>query len=171
MADTNLGTYSPDDMVCIITLGDVSHPVSGFAEGTMVTAARTNPISTMISGADRSGYRVYRSNKTGSITLSLIQSTSSNDLLQGIIDKDELSRDVFFEMFVADTSGRSWFRATQCFIENQPEASFSTEGEQRDWMITALELEQHLGGNAKVPADVALQLEKLGFPVPDRWKQ
>lgn len=172
MADNNLGTYSPDDCIAIITYGEIAHAISGWAEGTLITAERTNPYSTMVSGADQTGYRVFRRNDSGSITLSLIQSSQSNDFLNYLLEVDMETRDnsALFTISVIDGTGRSRFFAKDCFIESKPSASFSTEGENRDWVISSNSLQMDIGGNAKIGAEVVAQLEKLGYDVPARWR-
>lgn len=172
MADNNLGTYSPDDCVAIITYGEIAHAVSGYAEGTFITAERTNPYSTMVSGADQTGYRVFRRNDSGTITFSLHQSSQTNDVFNQLLELDMETRDnsALFTISVVDGTGRTRFFAKDCFIEGKPSAAFSTEGEGRDWVITSNTLDMDIGGNAKIGAEVVAQLEKLGFDVPARWR-
>jgi len=172
MADNNLGTYSPDDCVAIITYGEIAHAVSGYAEGTFITAEYMEPYSTMVRGVGQHAYRVFRDNDCGTVTLSLLMSSPSNDILNYLLERDKRTRDNsgLFTISVVDGTGRSRFFAKDCFIEGKPAASFSTEGESRDWVITSNTLDMQLGGNAKIGAETVAQLEKLGFTVPARWR-
>lgn len=172
MADMNLGTYSPEDMVCAISVRDVTHAIGGWAEGTFVSVERVSPSSTMVRGATRNGHlRVLRNDDTATITFTLTQSSSDNDVLSGIWRADKQARDNtwLFNMTLVDATGRSYFHCSQCYIENMTTGSFGTESEARQWVIHAAQLDEYVGGNAKLPADVVQTLEKLGVTVADRW--
>lgn len=171
MADQNLGTYSPEDMIAIISVGEITHAISGWAEGTFLTVERTHPTSTLVQGADTSGGRIFRSNKGGSITFMLQQFSSSNDVMSAILQKDGESRDNtwLFNLTLKDGTGRSVFHARQCFIENVPHVTFGTEAESRSWVIRAIELNEYVGGNAVLPPDVVETLTKLGVTVEAKW--
>jgi len=54
MAKDILGTYSPQEVVVILSVGDFVHTVNGYADGIFLNFARTTPASTLYSGADNS---------------------------------------------------------------------------------------------------------------------
>lgn len=176
MADLNLGTYSPEDMIAVLTgngpEGSYTHAISGWAEGTLVTIERETPSSVIVQGATRNGAgRIFRSNKGASISLNITQFASDNDVLSAIWNADASSRDsrYLFNMILVDGTGRSVFHCNQCYIENIPTITFGSEAESRTWVIHALELDEFVGGNAKLPADVVDTLAKLGVNVAERW--
>jgi hypothetical protein len=174
MTDQNLGTYSPDDILTVISVGEISHIVSGYAEGTLVSVARVTPSSTYVTGGDNTGLRVFRKNDSGMITLTLMQSTSSNDVLNKLwqLDKDTRDNSWLFNITVIDGTGRSVYHGSQSFIENLPESGFGVDGtETRTWVIYSRNLEQNIGGNAKIADEVLATLEAMGSQISDRWKQ
>ncbi len=173
MADLNLGTYAPEDMTVVISVNEITHALGGWAEGTFISVERSMPSSAMVQGATRSGNcRVFRSNTAAMVTITLTQSSSDNDVLMSIWKKDSETRDNswLFNMTLLDGTGRSSFHCNQCYIENVPTATYGTEAESRTWVIHAMQMDEYVGGNAKLPPDVVATLESLGTTVSDRWK-
>lgn len=173
MADLNVGTYSPEDMTVVISVNEVTHAVGGWAEGSFLSVERAMASSTMVLGATAAGAcRVFRSNPAATVSMTLTSSSSDNDVLMSIWEKDSETRDNswLFNMTLLDGTGRSSFHCSQCYIENIPTATFGTETESRTWVIHAMQMKQYVGGNAKLPPDVVATLESLGTTVSDRWK-
>lgn len=172
MADTNLGTYSSDDLTVIITAQEITHAVAGFAEGTMVSVEKTTPTSKLVLNGDKGGGRVFRSTSDGMVTLHLNQWSATNDILSDLHRADAETRDStwLFNIAVVDGTGRSAHYARQCFIENIPTSSFGTDLETREWVIHSADMDHYVGGNGKLPAEVITSIEKLGGTVAPRWR-
>lgn len=172
MADLNLGTYSADSIDIIISVKGVTHKVSGFGENSVVSVERARESSRAYLGADNSAVRVFDPNKSGTITLTLNQSSSTNDLLTQIQRNDNENRDSswLFAVLIKDNSGRSFYDAKQCYISQIPSSDFSTDITERVWVINAFNLEQHIGGNALIDPSVVQAIEAAGGTVEDRWK-
>jgi hypothetical protein len=172
MTDMNLGTYSSDDLIVVLTVQDITHSASGFAEGTMVSVEKSTPSSTLILNGDAGGGRVFRKTSDGMITLTLNQWSSTNDVLSWIHKRDGETRDNtwLFNLVIKDGTGRSAHFARQCFIENLPNSSFGTDLETREWVIRSADMEHFVGGNSKLPASVISTIESIGGTVEDRWR-
>lgn len=171
MADINLGNYSPDDLILVVSLPDEVHLVGGYAEGTMVSVARNVQLSTYVSGGDDSGMRVFRKNDSGMITATLMLSSYTNDVFTRWAKKDIEQRGYLATVTFVDASGRSAFTGTDCYLENLPEATFGTDGtDTRVWVIQCRKLDQHIGGNSKLPQEAVATLESLGYAVPEQWR-
>ena len=82
-----LRTYDPKQVV--ISIGGV--PISGYADGTFLLIDRDENAFTKVTGADGTSTRVKSNNRAGSMTLTLKQSSPSNDVLSGFATLDELS--------------------------------------------------------------------------------
>ena len=121
MASQNLANYSPEDVVMILS-NDIfgSHVISGTAEGTFISYERSVDRATLVVGSDLSAARVLRRNKSGTVTLTLMQSAESNDVLSMIAQRDEEAHDnsYLFSLTIKDLSGRSVFFAPVAFIGN-----------------------------------------------------
>ena len=171
MASELLATYSPEDVVIVITQGTVSHVVSGYVDGTFLTITRNVPYAELYQGSDVSNMRILRRNKAATVTVSLHNGSNSNDVFSQlqVVDEQTANSQGLFSMQIKDTSGRSIYHANQCFIGNYPDSTFSNGADSRDWTIVCTRLEQTIGGNALVdPSDLA-SIRGLGADVPSQW--
>lgn len=150
MASNLLSTYSPSDVTVVLSQGAVSHVVSGFAEGTFVTIERNSETFEMYTGADNTNTRIYKPNESCMVTVSLAQTSNSNDVLSALYLNDKATRNSsgLFAMTVKDNSGRSLFSASQAYIAVVPNAEFSDSMSTRDWVIHCPRPDYYLGGNA-----------------------
>ena len=107
MSDKYLSTYFPDAVTIVLSNDKFTHMVSGIAEGTFVSVARATPATNLVIGADRSAMRIRRRNRSGSITVTLMQGSDSNDVFSQILRNDEeaMNNDWLFSITVKDTSG------------------------------------------------------------------
>lgn len=171
MADIELGTYSPEDVQTVISVRDVIHTVSGYVDGTFINVTRAVPSSILYQGADNSGGRTLRSNKAGTVALTLHQLSSTNDVLSWLHERDQEARDNtwLFSMLIKDNTGRSLYYARQCFISQLPESGFSTEVGERAWEIQSVNLQQLIGGNAVIDPATEQAILALGGTVDTRW--
>lgn len=168
-----LATYSPEDVKLILTAldGSWSHTVNGFADGTFLTVERVIPHATLYNGADKSNVRVVRAVKNCDLTASLHLASESNDVFSQLLANDEFSRDGSdcFRVMVKDTIGRTVMSSPAAFIGTSPTAGFSTDVETRDWVIHAINLDIHFGGNGAVTPDTEAVLQELGYDLDPNW--
>ena len=169
----NLGNYSPEDVVVIFANSQFSHTLSGTADGTFISYERTVPRATLYTGADLSAARVLRRNKSGIVTFTLHQSAESNDVLSQIAQNDEDAHDNswLFSVTIKDLLGRSIFFAPQAFIGTDPNLTYSTDMETREWGVTVIDVQRHFGGNAIVSPEGAETLSSLGYDLEGKWIQ
>lgn len=173
MAETaNLGNYSPEDVVVIISNDRFSHTISGFADGTFISYERGVDRATLYTGADLSAGRTLRRNKSGTVTLTLAQYAESNDILSKLADLDEESHnnDWLFSVTIKDLLGRSVFFAPQAFLGNDPTMDYGTEMGTREWTITVVNAQRHVGGSSKLSPDNEATLTSMDYTVEDKWK-
>ena len=174
MTVANLGSYSPEDVIVLIQHEDFSHQVTGFVEsGSFLTFERSVDRATLVSSVDGNhAARVLRRNKAGTLTISLMQTSESNDVLTriGVLDEDYHRNKYLFSIMIKDMSGRTVMSASQAFLGNDPTVSFSDGVETRDWTITVARLDKHIGGNSKFSPDNEATLADLGYTVEDQWK-
>ena len=168
---TRLATYAPNDVVVIITQAStgLSHIVGQYSEDAIVTVDRNADTFTLYTGADNTNTRIYNANTSGTITLTLQQTSTSNDMLFSLYEQDRQSRNGLFSIYVSDKSGRSGYFAEEAYIGVVPSSSFSNSMNTRDWVIHAPNLVSEIGGNNPVSAEDALGLEQLGRPVASKW--
>lgn len=168
---TRLATYAPNDVVVVITQQStgLSHIVGQYSEDAIVTVDRNADTFTLYTGADNTNTRIYNANTSGTITLTLQQTSTSNDMLFSLYEQDRQSRNGLFSISVSDKSGRSTYFAEEAYIGIVPSSAFSNSMNTRDWVIHAPNLVTEIGGNNPVSTEDALGLEQLGRPVAAKW--
>lgn len=167
-----LATYSPEDVVLILSNDKFSHFVSGYTEGVFISVTRTVPHATLQNGADGSNARVVRAVKNCDITLTLMGTSESNDVLSQLLVLDEGSRDGSdtFSLTIKDNTGRTVMSSPQAFIGSNPDIEFGVEVTDRQWTIHAIHLTTHAGGNGRLSPEAFESLTDLGYSADSRWQ-
>jgi len=139
-----LKTYDPK--LVILTVGGAV--INGFADGTFVSAERSNDMFTKVVGADGITSRAKSNDKSGTITITLAQTSSGNDILSGYAARDELANAGVVTVSCKDLSGRSTFFSATGWIRKVPNSEFGKEVGDREWAIDCADLELFVGGHA-----------------------
>jgi hypothetical protein len=137
-------TYDPKAVLVII--GGV--PMSGFADGTFVAVERSNPTFTKVSGADGVVSRAKSNDRSGTLTLTLAQTSPSNDILSGIAVLDETKNLGVVPVLVKDISGRTTIVSAFGWVNKPAKAEFGKEIVNREWTLDLADLDVANGGNA-----------------------
>jgi hypothetical protein len=170
----NLSTYSPDEVVVIISQpsSGVSTRVTGYMEDSFVSVTPDVETWTHVTGADNHATRVYNANRSGKITLSLLQSTNSNDILTQLWERDAALKNSqgLFTILVADKSGRSVHSSLEAYIGKRPDAVYGNGVNGREWVINCTNLVHSIAGNSTVSPEIVEILNKLGTDIADEWK-
>lgn len=172
MASTSrLATFSPNEVTVIITQqsSGMSHIVGGFAEDSIVSVERNSETFSLYTGADDSNTRVYNANTSGTITISLQQTSASNDILSALYENDRARRSGLFSITVKDNSGRSNYFSEEAYIAVVPSAGHTNSMQTREWVVHAPKLVAIIGGNGPISAEDAASLDQLGISVDSRW--
>ena len=90
MSTQRLATFAPNDVTVVITQrsSGIAHIVSGYSEDSIVNIERSAETFTMYTGADNTSTRIYNANKSATVTLSLQQTSASNDILSLLYAND-----------------------------------------------------------------------------------
>lgn len=136
-------TYSPKK-VTVILGGKI---ITGFAEGTFITLEREVDSFTKVVGADGEVSRTANANKSGSATITLKQTSNSNDLLSALLIADELSLQGQVPFLLKDGNGRTKAASPCAWIRRVPNSEFSSDQTTREWIIDLSELTVFTGGN------------------------
>ena len=140
-----LGTYDPSQVALVA----VVVPVSGFAEGTFITAERNEDSFNLSVGSDGESCRTRSNNKSGRITFVLQQSAAVNVLLSAVINADEItpSGDSIAPSTVTDTTGTTIIFAENSWFVRPANVEYSNETSTREWIIETDNLVMNIGGN------------------------
>ncbi len=120
-------------------------PITGFADGSMVTVARTVESATLHMGADGRGTKVVNADKSGTVTLRLAQSSLSNAVLSTLE-----ATNATFPVIIKDTNGNSLHSGAKAFISAPPSSEYAQELSPREWTIMVEALIHFEGGNPDV---------------------
>jgi len=172
MSDILIGNYSPEGVTVILSKGDFSHQVTGFMDGTFISATRLVAASEPYIGADLSGGRVKRRNRSMNVTISLHQYAASNYVLQALqrADEETDNNDWVVNCTIKDSGGQTLFFSNQTIIATTPDVTLSTTTEQRDWTLFMFNADNYIGGNTPLDAAAVQAVEAVGGEVEDRWK-
>lgn len=172
MSDQLLGSYTPEEVTVVISVGGQVHTVTGYAEGTFINATRVIQAAEAFQGSDNTGGRVKRRNTSRRVTLSLTQFSKSNNFLQAWQAADEeASRNQYIgSVLIKDNSGTTKMFSSQAFIEMVPDVSLSNTAEQRDWGLFLFNSTGEVGGNTELDQATVAAIEGLGGFVDPAWK-
>lgn len=168
-----LATFAPNQVYITITQEStgISHTLSGFSEDSIVNIERMAETYTLYTGADNTSTRVYNASKSATVTLSLQQSSASNDVLSLLYQNDSAapSSDGLFSIYITDAGGRSRYFSDNAYVGVVPNSPFANSMQTRDWVIHAHDLETTIGGNAILTPEDQETILALGGTIDDRW--
>lgn len=173
MTQQRVSTYAPNDITIVISQesSGISHIASGYSEDSIVQVERNAETFTMYTGADNYSTRVFNANNSAKITLSLQQTSATNDVLTQIYKNDVATRNStgMFSIHIKDNSGRSDYFSDDAYIGVVPNSNFNNSMQTREWVIHAHNLETLIGGNGTISPEDQATLAALGDVVDVRW--
>jgi len=171
MTTSRVATLSPIDVTVVISQSGFTHVVSGYMEDSNITVERGSDSYEKHTGIDNKTSRIYKADKSGMITLSLAQTSVSNDVLDLLQRNDAAARNSsgLFSITVKDASGRSVYHSLEAWVGVVPNSAFGSGMQGREWQIQAAEMTSIIGGNGKVSAEDVATIEALGGTVAADW--
>jgi len=137
-------TYSPDRVKLVVGV----HSVTGYADGTFVSIEPLGDGITSQAGADGEVACVMSADKRVKITLTLQQTSRSNDVLNTLLSIDHLSGgDKPFPLMLTDLRGTTLVATDAAWIVNRPTVEFGKELGNREWVIETARAAFTVGGN------------------------
>jgi len=143
-----MGVHTYDPAQVVVTIAGV--PMSGYTDGTFLEIVRNEPTWNTVVGADGIVTRGKTNNNTGTLTLTLKQSSPSNDVLSGLLIADEVSNAGVFPVLIKDLSGNSIYFTAQGWITTFANSTFAKEITDRSWTISLADTDFFVGGNAEI---------------------
>jgi len=136
-------SYNPSE-VSVIVAGRI---IGGFADGTFVGVERNNDSWALSVGADGEGTRSKSTDRSGRFTITLNQSSESNEFLTELEAADDISGTGTFPVLVKDGSGTSIHEGETCWIVKPASAPYGKESDNREWIIETDLLRTLVGKN------------------------
>lgn len=136
-------TFRPQDVTVVFA----GIPISGFAPGTFVAWARNNDSFALTVGSAGEAGRAASGDKSGTVTLTLLQTSPVNGVLSALAKADEETGDGVGLLAVKDLSGLTIIIGVSAWIRKLADGELSNENTNREWVFETDELEIFDGGN------------------------
>jgi hypothetical protein len=133
-------TYDPKQVAVLID----SIPIGGFADGTSIKVSRSNDMFSKSSGMDGILSRVKSNDVSGEITLTLAQTSPSNDVLTDFANRSA-DNDVV-PILIKDLFGTSEYISGFVWVKKHADVEFSKDISNREWTLEAADLSMLTGG-------------------------
>jgi hypothetical protein len=145
MAAGDLKVYDPDQ----IRVNLAGLPLSGWADGEFVRIERESDAFDDVVGTDGEVTRSKTNDHRATVTLRLMQSSDSNDLLSSLynLDRNSPNGAGVGPLLIRDAGGRSLFVAEKAWIRRPPDVVFDRTATEREWVIRCANLIETHGGN------------------------
>ena len=140
---TTLATYIPE--ACTFLAFGI--PIEGFVDGTFISITKDTLPFTTVKSADGTVARLYNSDQTYTITLTLYSGSDSNDVLTKLWQLDEITQRGKFPLFIKDSSGSDLFFSATTWIESPASIAKSNSFEPRTWVFRSSSAVINIGGN------------------------
>lgn len=137
-----VATYDPGRVILIWN----GIPISGFADGTFIEAERSEDAFKLTVGADGTGARTRSRNKSGSVSITLLQSAAVNDSLSAQALLDELTGGGAGSLLIKDLLGTTLVEADSSWIRKLPKVDFGKDLGERQWVFDCEKLSMLAGG-------------------------
>jgi len=134
-------TYDPAAVA--VSVGGV--PISGFADGTFISVERDEDAFSKVVGADGITSRAKSNNRGGNITITLAQTSPSNDVLEALALLDENTNTGIVPVLVKEGTGRAIHFSALAWVRKSATATYAKEIENREWI---LDMADYTPGNA-----------------------
>lgn len=136
--------YSPED-VTVLLLG--IKPIEGFSEGTFIKISKDVPSYTTSRSSDGKIARKYDNDDTYTITLTLMSTSPSNEVLDAWFKADRITRVAKLPIIIKDQLGSTLFTSTTTWIESPADVDFGTTITDRVWTLRSSQAVLINGGN------------------------
>jgi len=136
-------TFDPKQMVITVS----GHIVSGYADGTFLNVEFSEDAYTSVAGADGEISRAKSNDFRGTVTITLTQTSLSNDVFSGLARVDRANNSGVFPILIKDVRGTTTISSGAAWIQKVAPAEFGKEIVTREWIIEISDAEIFIGGS------------------------
>lgn len=141
-------TYDPKNViVTIVNAAGSSHVVGGFADGVGIKVSRKNDMWDVSTGMDGETSRVKKNDKSGEITLTLAQTSPSNDFISAMAEEDSVNGDLC-TITVADAVTLSQYSSVSAWVRKHADTEYGKDISNREWIFDCVSMDMVSKGNA-----------------------
>ena len=120
--------------------------MTGFGDNTYIKLERNEQAFNLKVGVTGEATRAKNNNRSGKVTITLMQSSSSNDDLSSFAAADELTNTGAVPVLIKDGSGTTVASAVTAWVQKYPSTEFQKEATTREWVMETDELLMFVGG-------------------------
>ncbi len=137
--------YDPDQVV-ILAAGA---RIQGFADGEYITVEQVSDGFQDVVGTDGEVARSKSNDRRATVTIKLLQTSPSNDVLSAIhrADLDAPNGAGVFAFQMMDLQGTSIVHGAKAWIVKFPDTSMDRTAKSREWQIRIATVDRFVGGN------------------------
>jgi hypothetical protein len=121
-------------------------PINGFAEDTMINIDAEDPKYNATTDIHGNVTRFKVNKNMAKITITLTQSSPSNDVLSSYVEADRANNSGIFPVMIKDNNGTTLFSSTSSYVESVPAVEFGNDNKNREWIIRATSVSNFIGG-------------------------
>jgi len=136
-------TYRPDQII----LAFLGRRITGYAPGSFITVERQEESNMLTVGAGGDAVWAQNLNRSGKITLKLIQGHADNDFMSQTMILDEASGAGIGPVSIDDNRGTSVHFGANARIQKFATAEYAKEVTEREWSILVENLQDYVGSN------------------------
>lgn len=142
-------TYSFMDVTASLTgptgVVDLGYGAAVAKEG--ITVALTNARNTMTVGADGEGMHSLKADKSGTVTVRVLQTSSVNAKLQALYNAQALSSSLWGNnvITIRNKANSETTVCRSCAFQKQGDITYSEEGQMREWIFDCVKIDTVTG--------------------------
>ena len=121
--------------------------ITGYGPDTFISIAYNNDFFTLAKGADGEGLRSSSEDLSARITITLMQGSSSNDIMSGFLQADINANVGGLPFLLKDNSGRMLFASASAWIVKFPDTERAKEAGSVQWVLETDRLQGFIGGH------------------------
>ena len=141
-----MAKYYDADQVTVTIAGI---PLSGYADGEFLSIEQESEDFTDVAGTDGEVSRSKTNDRRATITIMLMQTSDSNDLLSELsnLDRNNPNGAGVGAFLCRDRQGRALYQAQECWVQQPPDVSMDRGATSREWTLRCARLIRFDGGN------------------------
>lgn len=138
-----MDTFDPQKVTLVIA-GNI---ISGFGEGSFITASREEDTWLSVVGSDGRVARARNANKKGIVQFTLLATAPSNDVCSALHNADELTGIPPGAFQLIDQLGRTVLSGDETFFMKPADVEYDKQVTGRQWSLVVPKLDMVVGGS------------------------
>lgn len=143
---TGVRTYDASKVIATVD----GNTMSGFADGTFIVVERTEDSFTNVTGADGQTSRSKSNNRSGTATITLCQTSPSNEVLSILLARDEKDGNAVFPFQLKEVGTDKRLFSATAWIKRMPNVEYGKEINNIEWALDLADISFNITGSTGV---------------------